>query len=408
MQDIIAVTEMGSSILPNYAPPKKDWRFVMIYVALVILSLHWSLVIYINSSFLGQFVSTANITMLYGVGSVAALVCFFYMPSFLRSIGNYTLTVLLTVLEIAALIGMALANSPATATFYFLLHFILVPLLLFNLDVFIEELIGSQESNTGSKRGLYLSLLSLATALGPLCTGNLIHVGSTSFTPAYIASALLLIPFIAIITYNFRTFKDPIYTRLSLRSMMDVFKENKDTRNIVIISLHLQMFFTWMTIYTPLYLAHTAGFSWHEIGIILFVALSAYVIFEYPIGIVADKYLGEKEMMIFGFILLMASSSWLAFLPGSPIAVWMAALFLTRTGASFVEATTESYFFKHAQSMDVHKISLFRMTRPLSSVIGAVVGSIALLYIPFNMVFVLLALLLLPGLFFALLLKDTK
>jgi MFS family permease len=163
-----------------------------------------------------------------------------------------------------------------------------------------------------------------------------------------------------------------------------------------------------MTIYTPLYLAHVAGFSWHEIGLILFVALSAYVLFEYPIGIIADRYIGEKEMMIFGFVLLIASSSWLAVLPGSPIYVWMIALFLTRTGASFVEATSESYFFKHTQSMDVHKISLFRMTRPLSSVIAAVVGSIALLYMEFNMLFILLGLLLIPGLFFSFLIKDTR
>jgi MFS family permease len=163
-----------------------------------------------------------------------------------------------------------------------------------------------------------------------------------------------------------------------------------------------------MTIYAPLYLAHVAGFSWNEIGLILFVALSAYVIFEYPVGIIADKYLGEKEMMLFGFVVLIASSAWLAFLPGSSIGVWMIALFLTRAGASFVEATSESYFFKHTQSMDVHKISLFRMTRPLSSVIGAVVGSIALLYMEFNMLFILLGLLLIPGLFFSFLIKDTR
>jgi predicted MFS family arabinose efflux permease len=408
MQDSIVATETSSSFLPNYKAPKKDWRFVMVYVALVILSLHWSLVIYINSSFLGKFVDASNISMLYGVGSVAALMCFFYMPSFLRSVGNYKLTILLSILEILALVGMALANSAATATFYFLVHFILVPLILFNLDVFIEALIGTQENNTGSMRGLYLSLLSLATAAGPLLTGNLIHTGSTSFAPAYFASALLLIPFILIISYNFRTFADPEYVRLSLRSMAEVFKTSINTRNIVCVSLFLQIFFTWMTIYTPLYLAHVAGFSWHEIGIILFVALSAYVLFEYPIGIIADRYIGEKEMMIFGFILLIASSSWLAFLPGSSISVWMIVLFLTRTGASFVEATSESYFFKHTQSMDVHKISLFRMTRPLSSVIAAVVGSIALLYMEFNMLFILLGLLLIPGLFFSFLIKDTK
>jgi predicted MFS family arabinose efflux permease len=395
-------------LLPFNDLRKRKKDFVLIYTALLFVSVHWALVIYINSSFLEQFVTAKTVSILYTIGAILSLLIFFHIPLLLRNIGNYKLTIFLAILEFSVVCAMGFVTSPVLASILFLTHFVTVPLLLFNLDVYIEALIDTQEQQTGSKRGLYLTFLSIATALGPLFAGSLITDTTTSFALVYIVSALFLLPYLAIIFLNFNTFKDPEYGVLSLRSMAHIFKESRDTRTIVIISTHLQLFFTWMVIYTPLYLANVVGFSWAEIGSIMFVGLSAYVIFEYPIGVIADKYIGEKEMMAFGFVVMAVSTSWFAFLTSAPIGIWMIAMFLTRVGASFVEATSESYFFKHAGSIDAHKISLFRMTRPLSAVIGAVLGSIAILYFPFNLLFILLALLMIPGLFFTLMLKDTK
>lgn len=392
----------------QYLSHPKNRAFAMLYVALILLSVHWSLVIYINSSYLGQFVSSATVSHLYIIGSLFSLLVFFFTSVLLRKVGVYKLTIIFTALEIAALCGMALATSAFFAITCFLAHFVLVPLILFNLDIFIEEYIGTKEKQTGSMRGLYLSLLSLAAAGAPLLTGNLLSASGDSFSSVYVVGALFLIPFLIIVTIYFKKFKDPVYSLLSLKSMMRIFFDNASARHIISISFFLQLFFTWTVIYMPLYLANVAGFSWAEIGIIMFAGLSAYVIFEYPIGIIADKYIGEKEMMACGFLLIAISTSWFAFLPGAAIGTWMCAMFLTRVGASFVEATSESYFFKHTEGIDTHKISLFRMTRPLSSVIGAAMGSIALLYVQFNMLFILIAFLMIPGLFFTMLLKDTK
>jgi fucose permease len=163
-----------------------------------------------------------------------------------------------------------------------------------------------------------------------------------------------------------------------------------------------------MVIYTPLYLSQVIGFSWSEIGAIIFVGLMAYVLFEWPIGIIADRYIGEKEMMAVGFVIMAVSVSWFAFLTDASLLLWMVAMFISRTGASLVETTCESYFFKHAQSIDTHKISMFRMVYPFASIVGALTGSIALLFMPLNLFFVFVALCIVPGLFLTLLLRDTK
>ena len=393
----------------KYLSPKQEHGIKTLYVALLLLSLHWSLVVYLHSSFLEQFLSDTSIGYLYLIGSIISMVPMYLMSRFLRRIGNYKLTLVITLIEIGALLGMAYAEDVYTAVLFFLIHFIVVPLILFNLDVFIETIIGSQEKRTGSTRGLYLVFLSLAGAVAPLLSGFLIgNTMDPDFSVAYTASALTLLPFCAIIILYFKNFKDPHYpANNSIRTIIPFLKEGA-MRNIVLVQLLLQIFFTWMTIYTPLYLANNAGFSWSEIGLILFVGLFAYVIFEYPIGIIADRYLGEKEMMAFGFLVLAISTSWLTFLPPGEIVLWMVAMFITRVGASFVEVTSESYFFKHAQGEDTDKMSLFRMARPISSIVVPLLGAVALSFTDMSFSFVLLALLMVPGLLLTLFLKDTR
>ena len=138
------------------------------------------------------------------------------------------------------------------------------------------------------------------------------------------------------------------------------------------------------------------------------MGLMAYVLLEYLIGLVADKFIGEREMMAFGFAVIAIATSWFVFLDNSSVIVWMIAMFMTRVGASFVETTTESYFFKHTGGKDTSLISIFRITRPLSYVIGAILGSLTLNLFPFEILFVVLGFLMIPGMFFAMALKDTK
>ena len=140
----------------------------------------------------------------------------------------------------------------------------------------------------------------------------------------------------------------------------------------------------------------------------MFFAQFAYVIFEYPVGIIADKYIGEKEMMGFGFLILAVSLSWMSFVTVPSVLVWSIIMFVARIGASLVEVTTESYFFKQTKSSDAQVISFFRITRPLAYVLGTLLASFSLLYLPFNLLYTVFAFLMIPSMFFTLNLEDTK
>lgn len=393
----------------KYLNPKQEHGIKTLYVALLILALHSSLTVFVHSSFLAQFFSDAEIGYLYFTAALLSIFPLYLMTQMLKKLGNFQFTIILSLLEAASLLGMAFSQTAFFAAFFFVLNFIVIPLLFFNLDVFIETIIGKKEERTGSARGLYLALFSITGAIAPLLAGYLIDAeGTPNFAPVYIASALVVLPFIGLITLYFKNFKDPSYQEHSIRGMIHTFLKEKDMRHIFCVQFLMHCFFAWMVIYTPMYLANTVGFTWTEIGYILFVGLFAYVIFEYPIGIIADKYIGEKEMMAFGFLVIAVSTSWLAFLPPGNIVVWMVAMFITRVGASFVEATSESYFFKHAQGEDTDKMSLFRLARPLSLIIIPLMGGLLLTHVSMEFTFILLALCMVPGIFITLLLKDTR
>jgi len=390
-------------------PRRNVKNFGALYMAFTLLSLHWAVVLYINSSFLKQFVPDSAIGVLYTASSAVTIFAFLFISRVLKRVGNYPLTLFLTFLEMGALIGMAYAESLRVAIPLFMLHQAVTPLLLFNLDVYMERMIGRSEKETGGKRGLSLAVMSFAGAIAPLAAGQLVSDGDgANFSVVYFASAFLLVPFLYIIVRYFQNFSDPRYHEIKILGTIRSFWVKRNIRNVFLTNFLLQFFFAWMVIYTPLYLNTVIGFTWSEIGIILFVALMAYVFFEYPIGLVADRYTGEKEMMFFGVLLIMLSTAALSFVHEPFLGIWMFLLFLTRTGASFVETTTESYFFKHTKGTDANIISFFRITRPLSYVVGALLGSLTLLYLPFSYIFLVLALLLSPAIVFVLFLKDTK
>lgn len=387
---------------------KNAGRLIPIYSASLLLIFHTYVVAYINSSFLEQFIPSTSIGTIYTVGSAVSVLFFLFISRVLHKVGNFKLTVFLLFLNFAAVFGMAFAESLRVAVPLFLTHIISVPMIVFNLDVFMEEQIGNNETATGSRRGLLLTLTSLIGAITPLISSFMIDFSGGEFTHTYILSAITLVPILIILIFFFSNFQDPEYNEIDLFSAIRTFWQNTDVKNVFMSHFSLQMFFMFMVVYVPLYLTGNIGFSWAQFGVIMFIAQLAYVLLEYPIGIVADKYIGEKEMMGFGFLIIIISTSWMSFVTIPDVLVWSIIMFTSRVGASFVEVTTESYFFKQTKSSDAQIISFFRVTKPLSYVIGAMLASLSLLYLPFNFLYIIFAILMIPAMFFTLSIKDTK
>jgi len=387
---------------------KTTISFWFIYVLSILFNFHGLLVAYSSSTYMGQFATPEVIGALYTIGSALAVFSFLFISRVLRKIGNVRLTLYMAVFEIVALVVLGLTINPATAIVAFVIFITLNPLIYLSIDIFSESLIGNNETSTGSKRGLTLTLMSLAATFAPIALTLIVGDDDNNLYKTYLVSAGIFSLFIFIVLFKFKTFHDPTYKEVEVLKAIQSFWDKKDIRNVFLAHFTLQIFFSWMVIYLPLYLATEIGLPWTDIGSIIAVGLFAYVLLEYPVGILADKYIGEKEMMACGFLILAVSASWISFMALAPVAGWMVLMFISRIGASLVEATTESYFFKHTKGTDANIMSFFRLTRPLAMLVGALMGSTALLYLPFELIFIVLGFAMVPGIFFTIALKDTK
>lgn len=382
-------------------------KFWNIFPLSFIFVFHGLMVAYINSSYMERHLSPEGVGALYTIGSALAVIAFLFFSHALRAVGNVRLSLIFALIDIASLITLGMAESSATAIVAFVIFITINPLLYLNIDIFSEAIIGTDESDTGSKRGLTLTLMSISATLAPLTMGLIVD-GTDNLELVYFYAAGIFVLFIIFLLWRFREFSDPSYVHFHMRKSVRCMWLETDIRNVMFSHLLLQMFFAWAIIYIPLYMATEIGFNWEQIGYITAIGLLAYVILEWPIGLVADKWIGEKEIMAIGFLVLAVSSSWLAFMSEANLLAWMILIFITRIGASMVEATTESYFFKHTDASDANTIGFFRLLRPLANLFGALLGSVALLYLPFNLTFIVLGFMMLPGLYFSAALIDTK
>ena len=162
-----------------------------------------------------------------------------------------------------------------------------------------------------------------------------------------------------------------------------------------------------MIVYSPLYLL-SLGLSWEQIGIIFTIMLIPFVVIEYPIGILADKKFGEKEMIIIGLLIMGISSFGIFFLHTKSVLLWALVLLATRMGAATVEILRDSYFYKKIDGRDVDLISFFRTTRSVAYIVATGFSAMLLIIAPMRYIFLLIAAMVFVGLYPAIKLIDNK
>ena len=387
--------------------PKRKIKFWFVYLLAVIFNFHTLLVSYTSPTYLGDFIDLKHIGLLYSIGSIGSLLFFIILPSVLKRFGNFLVTIGLMIISIGTLALMGMGFSAPLVVAGLVLFLIINPLIYLNIDIFTETLIGKNEGATGHVRGLTLSLMSLAALCAPLTITYLVGDGNNLGQLYFVAIGVGVI-FSLIVMSAFRGFIDPIYHRVQIKPLLRQCWQSRPIKLVLSTHFLLQIFFTWTVVYFPLYLASVVGLPWSSIGAIIAAGLLAYVLFEYPIGILADNYFGEKEMMALGFLILALAVSSISFMTTVALIPWMLLMFTSRIGASLVEVTTESYFFKKVSGQDANLMSVFRLTRPLAVLAGALLGSICLAIMPFHLAFIVLGFVMVIGIFLTLGIEDTR
>lgn len=370
-----------------------------------IYALHIVMPMYSNSSFLSLFADERTLGYIYMAGAAVSILGFLLAPSLIRRVGNYTMSVLLICVQIILFYGLISFSSPIAIAICFILQAAVVAMIGLTLDIFLE--VYTNGHKVGTIRGLYNATLNASWLIGPMIGSMLIN-GTDNYRNTYIAALAMLFPLLYLVYRNFPRFQDPKYFHLSPSRLIAHIASKGDWVKLFTANIILQTFYSWMVVYSPIYLHKHIGFSWDEIAIILTVMLAPFILFQYPLGKLADKKYGEKEIMAIGFAIMGISTIALSLFTTNMVALWALGLFLTRTGAAAAEIMIETYFFKTASTRDTALLGAFRITRPIANFIAPVVMIVGLLFTTHQYMFAVIGVISLLALLPVLTIKDTR
>jgi MFS family permease len=271
------------------------------------------------------------------------------------------------------------------------------------LDMILETC--SMDRLSGRIRGIHLTVINAGILAGPFLSMHILN--RYNFQGIFIAMLVIYSIMFSIALIKIKDFNREKVNRLTVREILFKFLKRKNVMRAYYISFMLEFFYALMVIYTPMYL-RDLGISWNDIGIIFTVMLIPFVILEYPIGLLADKKYGEKELLIFSIFIMGATTLGLYFVHSAEIIVWSLVLFFTRIGASMVEILRDSYFYKRIDSYDIDLIDFFRTSRAVAFIAAAIISTIYLFIFPVKAIFILVAIVAFSALYPALKLADNK
>ncbi len=375
-----------------------------LFISNAFISYHYALVIYINSSFLNKFFTENQISSLYIIGSIINVFLLLNASKIIQKIGTYKFSVYSIIIEFIAIFGLIFLQNPLLIAIFFISHLSAISLAIFSMDIFVEK-VSSNDEITGSIRGAYLTITNTMIVIAPLTVSFLIF--GDNYSVVYLLSSMLIIPLYFLIK-KFNDKKETALQHINVRQTLEKCFKNKNVYNILISHTILQMFYGFMVIYTPIYLQKYIGFSWSEIGIIFTIMLLPFILFELPIGEMEDDKYGEKEFLTIGFVVMGMATLVISFITLKNFWFWASILFISRIGASLVEISVESYFFKQVNKDETDVVGMFRIGRPLSLILSPIIATIVLQFIPFQYIFIIIGSIVIMGTKYSLALQDTK
>lgn len=377
-----------------------------VYSLNFLLTLVTALTTYFTTSLLiERGVLEVHVGLVFALGALANLLFLFLAPKFFSYIGNYKASILLLSVAAVSFALVAFFPNVIVVVCLVILYSSLIYTTFFLLDMVLE---GSmpEEGITGTTRSFFITVSEMAWFLGPTIGGFLISFGD--FELLYLVAAAISVPAIVIASKKLKTIRHRTYHLPKMATMANILLRDASIRGVFIAQFLLRVFYTTMVVYTPLYLVEHIGISYASFGALLSIAMIAYLIFDIPVGMLADRLWGEKELMALGFVIIAISTAALSFGTGTTILLWGGILFCTRIGAAVLDVTTESYFFKHVDGQDADSVGVFRMLGPFAYLTGPLLGSVILLVLPLQYLFVAFGVILLIGVPIALSLVDTK
>ena len=359
--------------------------------------------IYILSSYFVQISGEHLVGGFYLAAFVFVLWLLMHLQPLIHGVGSVRLLSMLLMGLIGASFFLSL-QEPSWAGAGTLLFFMVCSNTVWVvMDVLVEDF--SVDRVSGRVRGLYLTVMNAGLLLAPiLSTKTLALAGYPGIFTA------LGIGYMAVFIVVLVSLRQHQTSRLPRVAFLDTLRKVMGRPNLLriyAISWTLEFFYAVMIIYAPILLL-SQGFDWERIGFIFTVMLIPFVLVQYPLGILADKKWGEKELLFVSLVVLGISSVAVGITRSTDIVFWAALLFVTRLGAAAIEVLRDSYFYKQIGPTDTDSVAFFRTARPTADIAAAGISLAFLSVFSVHSLFFLVGAVALGACFAALSLDDSR
>ncbi|HYF29342.1 MAG TPA: MFS transporter [Candidatus Paceibacterota bacterium] len=368
---------------------------------------HFFLIVLVVGPYLTTFLGAEAAGLVVSVGAIITLLLFPLMPALVAKKGAKKLAVGLGFLQAVVLTVLAGNPTAAVAIVCVALACAISPLIAYQLDLLLEATV-KEEGETGRIRTAFITAGNIALLAAPLIIGLALN-GTDRYDFAFFAAAISLTPFIML--FLVEKLPEGAPPRPSkLRATATCMFRDPDMRAVALGSGTLQVFFHLAPLYVPIYLHTVLGMPWDQLGWMFAIAVLPFILLEYPAGYLADRYLGDRKLLVTGFVIMGLSFASLALVTAAtPVYLILLVMLLTRVGAALAEAMVEGHFFRRVTERDASTVSVFRMMRPGGALIAPIMGSLLLVFGGYSMLFVVMGLAIaLVGSVSALAMRDVR
>ncbi len=383
---------------------KKDLKkLFFIDVVSFLMGFAAALFAYIVSSYLKEVMGTDNVGVVYFVAYVIVLILLLNLHKIIYIFGKSFVLHVSILLKIISVVGLLMVPVSFTGIWFLILYTIAGALSWTILSVILESF--SVDNESGRIRGAHLSVSSAGFLLGPLVSAQLL--GKYSFDGVFFVSLIVYVVIFIFSLVYIRKTNHKFQQKIKVGELLKKVYKRKNIMRIYYVSFVLEFFYALMIIYVPIYLLEK-GFSWDQLGVAFTIMLIPFVLIQYPIGLIADKKTGEKEILLFSFFILGVSTLLFYFSDSKDIMVWTTILLLGRIGAALVEILRESYFFKRIDGNDVDIMDFFGTSRPVAFIVATACSSLILIFSSISVIFILVALVCFSAIYPTFKLADNK
>lgn len=371
------------------------------YCIAFLLGFSSALTIYIISSYFQQISGNSNVGVFYLITNILALIILLNLHKLIKLFGKSIVFFISLFILASSSALLAIFSASLISILILIINLIFYTLCLAELDIILESY--SIDKKSGRIRGLYLTIMNAGFILGPFISTQILQ--TYNFQTVFFAQFVVVVLAFIVALANFKKVNHKFKPIITVFSLFKKIFKRKNIIRIYCISLILEFFYFIMVVYMPIYLRNQ-GMDWKTIGIIFTFMLIPFVLLQYPAGLIADKKMGEKELIIMSLLIMACATFSLYFITSINIYIWAIILFTTRIGAALLDVLRDSYFYKQIDGSDVDIINFFRTSRSVGYILASVISGVLILFFPLKFVFILTALIALSGLLPAFYLID--